>query len=149
MRSGSEISEPYGVPKYDEHVVQKVRAGARKGDDFLARVRHAMEVDGRARLLDLSDRVQAARVDYRAAWLRELRDGRDGQRLDQPATWRLDGLWRAAVRQSRIEEAEQLFTTMVNVGVSIELLAILLTEIEREWQGAHAVFLEQANDAAA
>lgn len=134
---------------HDEHVVHRVQAVAQKGGDVVDRVRHAMEVDGRAELLDLSDRVRAARVDYRAAWRRELREGRDGQRLDQSSTWRLDALWRAACCQVRIEEMEQLFTHLMNVGVSVELLATLLTEIEREWQKAHDVFLEETSHAAA
>jgi hypothetical protein len=118
-------------------------------DDPVARVALAMERDGRAGLLDRAARVVKMRVDYRAVWHRELRAGRDGQHGDQPSTWKLNGLWRAACRQARIEELQLLFTVAVNAGANTELLAGLLDDLEREWQAAHAAFLEDENRVAA
>lgn len=117
--------------------------------DLLEHVGPGMERRRLACLLDKLARVSDMRIDYRAAWLSELRAGRDGQRLDQGSSWKLNGLWRAACRQIRIEGLERQFGFMVNVGARAEHLAGLLDNLEREWQDAHAAFLEDGTRVAA
>lgn len=78
---------------------------------------------------------------YRAIWLRELRAGKHGQRLDLTSTWRLDGLWRATCRQSRVEEAQRLLGSAIDHGAHSTVLAALLRDIDWEREQAHRAYL--------
>jgi hypothetical protein len=109
-----------------------VRRGA------LELIREQWADDGR---LELVDRLAAiARVDYIAQWRRELRAGADGQRLDAPGTWRLDGLWRAACWQLRAEATQRLLSDAAEFSAIPSFLSALIDDVEADWASAHHAY---------
>jgi hypothetical protein len=120
-------------------------------DSAVDRIRHAMERDGRIELVEQAARI--TRFDYHRIWLAELRGGRNGQRIDRPSTWILDGLWSAACYQRQAEELERLLWGAISHGpaadgrYSMEAhengrsrrvgIAALLDDLEDTWERAH------------
>jgi hypothetical protein len=103
--------------------------------------------------------VAEDRIDYRALWLAGLRVGRDGQRLDGSATWKLDGLWSAACYQLRAEEMERLLASQLERarrgevldhavrfadGRTVDPIGALRDEIANLWREAHESYRENA-----
>jgi len=120
-------------------------------DSIVDLVRHAMKQDGRIELVEQAARI--TRINYRQIWLGEVRSGRNGQRIDHPSTWILDGLWSAACYQRHAEEHEGLLYQAINNGPAangrycLEVeengrtrrvgIAALLDELEDAWERAH------------
>ncbi len=108
----------------------------------IAIIREQMHEDGRAALLERAARI--TRIDYRRIWAAEVRAGKHGQRMQQPLTWKLDHVWRAACWQCRAEDAERLLHDVINRGPMPdgrygEAVEVLLRQVAYEWDRAHRI----------
>lgn len=84
---------------------------------------------------DRGGETDAARYPALALWRDELHSGYRGQRADQPGTWKLDALWRAAGWEHSALQAERdgLEATAARCG---ERAREILIEAARQKRGA-------------
>ena len=87
---------------------------------------------------------------YRALWRRELDAGLYGQNSQLTSTWKLDGLWLAAVLQHKAEESERMLQEALDADDHPDVIQHFLEQYEADCDACHRAFLDgEAIDAAA
>jgi hypothetical protein len=92
------------------------------------------------------------RIDYGALWNARLRKRENGEDPTKPATWRHDGLYRAACIQRHAEELERSLADVLSpehgcdvligdrdsTGLDYDVgITALLSGVAKEWERAH------------
>lgn len=78
---------------------------------------------------------------YRALWRRELNAGLYGQDPQLTSTWRLDGLWKAAVLQHQAEDTLQMLQESLDANDHPDTIQHFLEQYEAECDACHRAFL--------
>lgn len=78
---------------------------------------------------------------YKALWRREVSAGLYGQQMALTATWKLDGLWRAACLQNQAEDTERMLQESIDANDHPDTIAHFLEQYEAECAACHAAFL--------
>lgn len=78
---------------------------------------------------------------YIALWRKELYAGVGGQNPDVIATWRRDGLWRAANLQHHAEETERMLRECLETNAHPDTIRHFLDQLEAECKACDEEFL--------